>query len=59
MGQQERKKRRFKPGTAAIKEIRKYQKTTDLLIRKMPFMRLVSMLLLVGPGECTTARGAW
>lgn len=32
---------RFKPGTVALREIRKYQKTTDLLIRKLPFQRLV------------------
>ena len=33
--------RRFRPGTAALREIRKYQKSTDLLIRKYPFQRLV------------------
>ena len=32
---------RFRPGTVALREIRKYQKTTDLLIRKLPFQRLV------------------
>lgn len=32
---------RFKAGTVALREIRKYQKTTDLLIRKLPFQRLV------------------
>ena len=35
------KKRRHRPGAAALKEIRKYQKSTELLIRKMPFQRLV------------------
>jgi hypothetical protein len=35
------KKRRFKPGTVALKEIRRYQKSTDLLLRKLPFARLV------------------
>ena len=35
------KKHRYRPGTVALREIRKYQKTTDLLIRKMPFQRLV------------------
>lgn len=29
------------PGTVALREIRKYQKSTDLLIRKLPFQRLV------------------
>ena len=36
-----KKKRRYKPGTVALREIRKYQKNTDLLIRKLPFQRLV------------------
>nr|XP_020456826.1 histone H3.3-like [Monopterus albus]XP_020456827.1 histone H3.3-like [Monopterus albus]XP_020456828.1 histone H3.3-like [Monopterus albus] len=35
------KKRRFRPGTKALMEIRKYQKSTDLLLRKAPFSRLV------------------
>ena len=34
-------KRRFRPGTVALREIRKYQKSTELLIRKLPFRRLV------------------
>ena len=36
-----RRGRRMRPGTKALREIRKYQKSTDLLIRKSPFMRLV------------------
>ena len=36
-----RKPHRFRPGTVALREIRKYQKSTDLLIRKIPFQRLV------------------
>jgi histone H3 len=36
-----RVKRRYRPGTVALREIRKYQKTTELLIRKAPFARLV------------------
>jgi len=35
------KKRRFRPGTKALREIRKYQKSTDLLIQKLPFSRVV------------------
>ncbi|EPQ59437.1 histone-fold-containing protein [Gloeophyllum trabeum ATCC 11539] len=35
------KKRRFRPGTVALREIRKYQRSTDLLIRKLPFSRVV------------------
>ena len=36
-----KKPHRYKPGTVALREIRKYQKSTDLLIRKLPFQRLV------------------
>ena len=34
-------KRRFRPGTVALREIRRYQKSTELLIHKAPFQRLV------------------
>ncbi|KIM46096.1 hypothetical protein M413DRAFT_64487, partial [Hebeloma cylindrosporum] len=36
-----RKPHRFRPGTVALREIRKYQKSTDLLLRKLPFSRIV------------------
>jgi histone H3 len=36
-----KKPHRYRPGTVALREIRKYQKSTDLLIRKLPFSRLV------------------
>ena len=32
---------RYRPGTVALRQIRKYQKSTELLIRKLPFQRLV------------------
>jgi histone H3 len=32
---------RFKPGTVSLREIRRFQKSTELLIRKLPFQRLV------------------
>jgi histone H3 len=32
---------RFRPGTVALREIKKYQKTTNFVIRRMPFLRLV------------------
>ena len=35
---------RFRPGTVALRHIRKYQKSTELLIRKLPFQRLVRHL---------------
>jgi histone H3 len=36
-----KKPHRYRPGTVALREIRRFQKTTDLLIRKAPFQRLV------------------
>jgi histone H3 len=36
-----KKPHRYRPGTVALREIRRYQKSTDLLIRKAPFQRLV------------------
>ena len=35
-----KKPHRFRPGTVALREIRKYQKATDLLIRRAAFQRL-------------------
>ena len=35
------KPHRYRPGTVALREIRKYQKSTDLLLRKLPFQRFV------------------
>lgn len=32
---------RYRPGTQALREIKFYQRSTDLLIRKLPFQRLV------------------
>ena len=36
---------RYRPGTVALREIRRYQKSTDLLIKKAPFCRFVKELL--------------
>ena len=36
-----RKPHRFRPGTVALREIRCFQRSTELLIRKLPFQRLV------------------
>ena len=36
-----KKPHRYRPGTVALREIRRYQKSTDLLILKLPFQRLV------------------
>jgi histone H3 len=39
-----KKPHRYRPGTVALREIRRYQKSTELLIRKLPFQRLVREL---------------
>ena len=39
--QQLKKKRRFRPGTVTLREIRQYQKSTKLLIRKAPFQQVI------------------
>ena len=36
-----KKPHRYRPGTVALHEIRRYQKSTEMLIRKLPFQRLV------------------
>ena len=36
-----KKPHRYRPGTVAIREIKKYQKSTELLIKKLPFQRFV------------------
>ena len=48
----QKKNRRYRPGTVALREIRKYQKSTDLLIRKLPFSRLVCLLAIVTSETC-------
>lgn len=32
---------RYKPGSVALREIRRYQKSTEMLIKRLPFQRLV------------------
>ncbi|KAM5353752.1 hypothetical protein ACJ41O_000402 [Fusarium nematophilum] len=41
-----RAKRRYRPGTVALREIRQYQSNTKLLLRKLPFARLVREIAL-------------
>ena len=41
-----RKPHRWRPGTVALREIQKFQKSPDLLIRKAPFQRLVCKIAL-------------
>ncbi|KAI0410754.1 histone-fold-containing protein [Xylaria grammica] len=40
------RRRRYRPGTAALKEIRKLQNSTDLLLKKLPFSRVVREIAL-------------
>jgi len=40
-GPPQKKPHRYRPGTVALQEIRRYQKTANLLLRKLPFQRLV------------------
>ena len=39
------RKHRYRPGTVALREIKRYQKSTDLLLRKLPFSRLVREII--------------
>ena len=39
------RKYRCRPGTVALREIRRYQKSTDMLIRKLPFSRVVREIM--------------
>ncbi|KAI5855604.1 histone-fold-containing protein [Durotheca rogersii] len=41
------KRRRYRPGTLALREIRRLQNNTDLLMRKLPFARLVREIALM------------
>ena len=41
-----RKPHHWRPGMVALREIQKFQKNTDLLIRKAPFQRLVCKIAL-------------
>jgi histone H3/H4 len=49
------KHRRYKPGQLALKEIRKYQLSTELLIRKLPFARLVGVARRARRRACVRA----
>ena len=43
-----KKPHRYRPGTVALREIRRYQKGTELLIRKLPFQRLLKEIVSEG-----------
>jgi histone H3 len=42
---------RYRPGTVALREIRKYQKSTEFLLHKAPFQRLVREITQVDKGD--------
>ena len=42
---EQKKKQRLRPGMVALREIRRYQKSTELLIRKLPFQRLIQEII--------------
>ena len=46
-----KKPHRYRPGTVALRQIRRYQKSTDLLIRKLPFQRLVREIAMSVRGD--------
>lgn len=41
-----KRRHRYRPGTVALREIRRYQKRTDLLVPRLPFQRLVREIAL-------------
>ena len=50
-----KKPHRYRPGTMALRDIRRYQKSTDLLIRKAPFARLVRSITV----DCLSEGSKW
>ncbi|XP_055307628.1 uncharacterized protein LOC129571802 [Sitodiplosis mosellana] len=42
---QQKRPHRYRPGTVALREIRRYQRSTELLIPKLPFQRLVREII--------------
>ena len=53
-----KKPHRYRPGTVALREIRRYQKSTELLIRRLPFQRLVREIAQDMKGRLNFASGA-
>lgn len=54
-----KKPHRYRPGTVALREIRKYQKSTELLIRKLPFQRLVREIAQDFKVSCLISSASW
>jgi len=53
-----RKPRHFHPGTVALREIRKYQNSTELLIPRAPFVRIVREIVQEHNAEFRIQQGA-
>ena len=53
-----KKPQKYRPGTVALREIRRYQKCTELLIRRLPFQRLVREIAQDLKGRLNFASGA-
>ena len=53
-----KKPHRYRPGTVALREICRYQKSTELLIRRLPFQRLVREIAQDFKGRLNFASGA-
>lgn len=56
--QQQQRPHRYRPGEKARREIRRYQASTELLIKKLPFQRLVREILLMFKRNYRMAAGA-
>ena len=59
-----KKPHRYRPGTVALREIHRYQKSTDLLLRKAPFQRLVREIYITnttipGPSKGSKSDTRW
>ena len=53
-----KKPHRYRPGTVTLREICRYQKSTELLIRRLPFQRLVREIAQDLKGRLNFASGA-
>ena len=51
-----KKPHRYRPGTVALQEIRRFQKATDLMIKKAPFSRLVMEIATEFKGDMKSTR---
>lgn len=54
-----KKPHRYRPGTVALREIRRFQKNDKLLLRKLPFQRLVRELALQFTTLADNAQFRW